>query len=131
MPHQPIELILSRQFADSMNMAVFLVDPSGNLLFYNEAAEEILGVRFSETGSMPVEEWSTIFIPTDLNGNALTPDQLPLVQTLTNQQPAHGSFYIESKRGPKHMITVTSFPIEGKPDRYLGAMALFWKSPLL
>jgi hypothetical protein len=25
-------------------------------------------------------------------------------------------------------ITITSIPIEGKPDRYLGSMALFWKN---
>ena len=55
MAQQPLELILARQFADSMIMAVFIVDPEGNLLFYNEAAEDILGIRFSETGSMPVD----------------------------------------------------------------------------
>jgi PAS domain-containing protein len=128
MSNQPLELILSRQFADSMNMAVFLVDPAGNLLFYNEAAEGILGMRFSETGSMAVGEWATTFKPTDIYGIDLPPEELPLVQTLTHRKPAHGSFFIDNKKGEKHLITVTSFPIEGKPDRYLGAMALFWKS---
>ena len=128
MGQQPIELILSRQFADSMNMAVFLVDPAGNLLFYNIAAESILGLRFSETGSMAVSEWATVFKPTDINGAPLSPEGLPLVQTLTNQKPAHGSFYIDNKVGEKLFITVTAFPIVGKPDRYLGAMALFWKA---
>lgn len=130
MPQHPIELILSRQFADCMNMAVFLVDPSGNLLFYNEAAESILGIRFSETGSMPVEAWASAFTPTDIDGNRLAPEGLPLVQTLNSQKPAHGSFYIDNKRGKKQLITVTSFPIEGRADRFLGAMALFWKSEL-
>lgn len=128
MAAQPLELILSRQFADSMNMAVFLVDPLGNLLFYNEAAEGILGLRFSETGAMPVEEWSTSFSPTDIEGKPLPPEGLPLVQTLTHRKPAHGSFYIDNKKGKRIHITVTAIPIEGKPDRYLGAMAVFWKS---
>ncbi len=130
MAHQPIELILARQFADSMSMAVFLVDPVGNLLFYNEAAEGILGIRFAETGSMPVEEWASIFAPTDADGNHLPPDGLPLVQTLSTQKPAHGSFYIDNKKNRKLYITVTAFPIEGRPNRYLGAMALFWKTEL-
>jgi PAS domain-containing protein len=124
---QPIELILSRQFADSMKMAVFIVDNSGNLLFYNSAAEDILGQRFSETGFMPVEEWSTVFKPTDINGNPLPPEGLPLVQTLTNQKPAHGSIYIDSKKGEKYLITITAFPIESRSGTYHGAMALFWK----
>jgi PAS domain-containing protein len=129
MSQQPIELILARQFADSMNMAVFLVDPEGNLLFYNEAAEDILGIRFAETGIMRVGEWSSVFTPTDFDGNPIPPNELPLVETLSTQRPAHGTFYINNKKEKHVLITVTSIPIEGRPDRYLGAMALFWKSP--
>ena len=129
MSQQPLELILARQFADSMTMAVFLVDPEGNLLFYNEAAEDILGIRFSETGIMPVGEWSSIFKPTDFDDNPIPPSELPLVETLNTQRPAHGTFYINNKKEKHVSITVTSIPIEGRPDRYIGAMALFWKSP--
>lgn len=125
---QPIELILARQFGDTMSLPVFLVDPAGNLLYYNEPAETLLGVRFGETGAMPVEEWSTIFKPKDEAGNLLAPEDLPLVQTISNHKPAHGSFYIESIRGESHLIHVTAIPIEGRPKRFLGAMALFWNS---
>ncbi len=128
MSGQPLELILARQFADSMGMAVFIVDPIGNLLFYNEGAESILGIRFAETGSMAVEDWASVFTPTDEHENPLPPDGLPLVQTLSTHKPAHGSFYIFNNKGEKLLITVTSFPIEGRPNRYLGAMALFWKT---
>ncbi len=128
MAQQPLELILARQFADSMNMAVFLVDPEGNLLFYNEAAESILGIHFSETGALPVEEWSTMFTPHDKEGNAIPPEGLPLVETMKSQKPAHGIIYIDSKKKERVRIAITAIPIEGKPDRYLGAMALFWKS---
>lgn len=131
MAAQPLELILGRQFGDSLSMPVFLVDPMGNLLFYNEPAEGILGLRFGETGSMKVEEWSTVFKPTDIDGNPLPPEGLPLVQTLATQKPAHGSFYIDNLKGERVLITVTAFPIVGRPDRYLGAMAMFWKSPLI
>ena len=128
MAQQPIELILGRQFADCMNMAVFLVDPEGNLLFYNEAAENILGIRYSETGYLAVSEWATMFKPTDAQGEILHPDALPLVQTLKDKKPAHGAFFIDNNQGQKIEITVTAFPIEGKPNRFLGAMALFWKT---
>ena len=111
-----------------MNMAAFLVDSTGNLLFYNEAAEDILGIRFAETGSMPVESWSSIFTPSDENGNPIPPEDLPLVQTLQTQQPAHKSIYIDNKKNKRVPITITAIPIEGRPNRYLGAMALFWKS---
>ena len=87
-----IELILSRQLAECLSIPVFITDIGGNLLFYNEPAEEILGRRYEETGEMPVEEWSTIFEPLDDKGMPLNPEDLPLVQTLNTCLPAHGSF---------------------------------------
>lgn len=127
MAQQPLEIILARQFADTLNIAVFLVDPEGNLLFYNESAEAILGIRFAETGAMPVDEWASVFAPADKDGNPIPPEGLPLVQTLTSQKPAQGSFYIDNNKGHKLCLTVNAFPIEGKPNRHLGAMALFWE----
>lgn len=131
MAQQPLELILARQFADTLNIAVFLVDTAGNLLFYNESAETILGIHFSETGSMTVNEWSSVFLPADITGKPLPPEGLPLVQTLSTKKPAQGSFYIHNKKGSKLYISVNAFPIKGKPDRFLGAMALFWKTEVL
>lgn len=123
-----IELILMRQLADSLSFAVFLTDPEGNLLFYNEPAEELLGRRFEETGAMPVEEWSTIFKPVDENHIPLPAEKLPLVKTLSSQRPAHGSFWIESLKGDINQISVTSVPLVGRPDRFVGAVAFFWKT---
>ena len=123
-----IEIILSRQLADCLSVPVFLTDPEGNLLFFNEPAEELLGKRYEETGTMPVEEWSTIFNPIDENGKKLPPEGLPLVKTLTHHYPAHGEFWIESLKGKKNKISVTAYPIIGRPDRFLGAVAIFWKS---
>jgi hypothetical protein len=52
----PIELILSVNWR-MFDMPVFLTDTVGNLLFYNEPAEEILGERYEDTGEMDVGEW--------------------------------------------------------------------------
>lgn len=123
-----IEIILSRQLADSLSIPIFLTDPEGNLIFYNEPAEALLGRRFEETGAMPVSEWSTIFKPVDEDGKPLRATDLPLVKTLTNKYPAHGSFYIESLKGIRNKISVTAYPIIGRPDRFLGAVAIFWKT---
>lgn len=128
MPAQPLELILARQFGDSLGMPCFLVDPEGNLLFYNEAAETIFGLRFGETGGMRVEEWATVFTPTDAEGQAIVPEDLPLVKTISTGNPAFGSFFIDSLKGDRIQITVSSFPIMGRSNRLLGSMAMFWKT---
>ncbi len=61
----PIQIILTRQLAAYLSVPLFLVDPKGNLLVYNEPAEPILGGRFDETGAMPLEEWWSVFTRSD------------------------------------------------------------------
>jgi PAS domain-containing protein len=121
-----IEIILSRQLADCLSVPVFIVDPEGNLLFYNEPAEQVLGVKYEDTGEMPVARWSTMFTPRDKNGQLLPPGQLPLVKTLQQQKPAHGSFWIKSMNGSNYEISVTSYPIIGRSKAFSGAVAIFW-----
>ncbi len=123
-----IEIILSRQLADCLSIPVFLTDEQGDLLFYNEPAEELLGKRFQETGEMSVEEWSTIFKPVDKNGIPIPRQDLPIVKTLTHHYPAHGEFWIESLKGEKNKVSVTAYPVIGRPDRFLGVVVIFWKS---
>jgi PAS domain-containing protein len=126
MSRHTIEIILSRQLADCLNIPVFIVDPKGNLLFYNAPAEEILGQRFEDTGEMPMEVWGTSFHPQDEHGNPIPPEQLPLVKTINNHEPAHKTFWIKSLSGHSTKIAVTSIPIIGRSKEFIGAMAIFW-----
>lgn len=126
MAFHEIEIILSRQWSDYLSIPVFITDPEGKLIYYNEPAEEILGRRFEETGEMPVSDWGSAFKPSDGKGNPLSPGDLPLVRTLTTRKPATGSFTIHSLDGKTHDISVVSFPIVGMSDGFLGAIAIFW-----
>jgi PAS domain-containing protein len=94
-----IEIILNRQLADCTAIPVFITDTTGNLLFYNSPAEDILGKRYEDTGEMSVEEWSTVFKNKDDLGETLPPEELPLVKTLKDQLPHHKTFWIESLQG--------------------------------
>ena len=125
-----IEIILNRQLADCLSLPVFITDTKGNLIFYNEPAEEVLGKRFEDTGEMPVEEWSTVFKPFDNNGNPMAPGELPLVKTLSDQSPYHKSFQILNLKGKMQSISVTSYPIISRAGHFLGAVAIFWKQKL-
>ena len=122
-----IEIILSRQLADCLSIPVFITDTKGNLIFYNEPAEQLLGQRFEETGEMPVDKWSTVFTPMDEHSNPIPPEELPLVKTLVNVQPYHKGFWIVSLQGVKQKISVTSYPIIGRENKFVGAVAIFWK----
>jgi PAS domain-containing protein len=126
-----IELILMKLAASYLAMPVFLVDPAGSLLYYNEPAEVILGRRYDETGEMPLEEWSTIFVPTDETGAVIPPESLPLTQAVQHGRPAHGAFWIRGLDETVRHITVTAFPLIGQNDRNLGSLAIFWETPPL
>src|SRR5690606_19020308 len=128
MPQQAIEVILMRQLASYLAMPIFLVDPTGNLLFYNEPAEALLGHRYEETGQMALAEWVQIFQPTSEEGSLLPPEALPLVIALQQQRASHLAFQIRGLDGVHRKIEVTAFPLEGQGGRNLGAVAIFWEA---
>jgi PAS domain-containing protein len=125
----PIQIILTRQLAGYLGVPLFLIDPGGSLLFYNEAAEAILGRRFDETGPMTAAEWSSIFAPMDEGGRPVAPESLPLMITLAEQRPAFARFFIRGLDGVLRHLEVTSIPIAGLRGELLGAAALFWEMP--
>ena len=125
---QPIEVILMRELASHLATAIFVVDSSGGLEYYNEPAELILGLRFDETGPMPVGEWATVFSPTDDQGAPLPPEGLPLVIALRDRREAHGSFWIRGRDGATRFLTVTGVPLVGQQGALVGAVAFFWEA---
>lgn len=127
MSQQEIEVILARHLAEHLAMPIFLVNPDGDLLFYNEPAEAILGFHYDETGPMPANEWATVFQPVDPEGQPMKPEDLPLVIAITHRYPAHKNFWIKGMDGTLRQIEVTAFPLIGQADRFLGAIAIFWE----
>jgi PAS domain-containing protein len=121
-------LILARGLASSIATPMFLVDPDGTVVYFNEPAEAILGQTFAESGEMPAEEWGTIFYPEDPeSGEKLAPDQLPLSIALTEQVPAHRAFAITGRDDVRRQIAVTAFPLFARADELVGAVAIFWE----
>ena len=122
-------LILARDFASRLATAVFLVDPQGSLVYFNEAAEHVLGQRYTEGVSMPADEWSTAFEPVGADGSPLPLEHLPLGIALNRREPAHLVFRIVGRDGVAREIEVTAFPLFAHADEFVGAMAIFWQLP--
>ena len=116
-----------KQVASYLAMPIFVVDPEGTLVYFNEPAEPILGRRYDEAGEMPQSEWSTVFLATDENGVPLPPETLPLSIALGQRRPAHDTMWIKGLDGADRHISVTAFPLVGQQDRDLGAVAIFWE----
>src|SRR3712207_1152571 len=103
---QPIEMILARGLASNLTTPAFLVDTDGTLVFFNEAAGELLGVRFEESERMDRDEWGTRFEPLDADGQAIPVEELPLAIALRDGRPAHSSFYVTPVGGGRREIEV-------------------------
>ena len=97
----PIQIILTRQLAAYLSVPHFLVDPKGNLLFYNEPAEAILGRRFDETGEIPLEEWWSAFTRSDDEGKPMQPEDHPLMITLTEKRPTYKRYRTRGLNGER------------------------------
>jgi hypothetical protein len=129
MSQKAIELILMRQLASSLAMPIFLVEASGNLLFYNEPAEQLLGSRYDETGEMSMKEWSNLFAPIGEDGSQVPGEALPLSIALHKHRAAHLAFWIKGLDGVSKKIGATAFPLQGQGARLLGAVGIFWEQP--
>jgi PAS domain-containing protein len=124
----PVELIMARGFMANLKTPAFLVDQQGALVFYNEAAEEILGLTFGEAGPMPAEEWGSRFEPTGPDGRPVPVAELPLGIAVLEGRPAHAPLRITSAAGRAETIEVTAFPVIGRGGQS-GALAIFWRTP--
>ncbi|HXF56062.1 MAG TPA: PAS domain-containing protein [Actinomycetota bacterium] len=129
MRQHDLVLILARDLADKLASAVFVVDREGTLVYFNEAAAEILGRSFGEVGHMPEEEWSRAFIPVDPEGHEIHPRDLPLAVVLRERRPVHRSFRIHGLDGGARDVACTALPLFARRGEFVGAAAIFWEEP--
>jgi PAS domain S-box-containing protein len=126
-PQRHLILILARNFASRLATAVFLVDEKGRVIFFNEAAEDLLGTRFEEGHGMSAEEYTKLFRPADEHGELLGPFDTPLGIAVNRQEPAHGPLTITGADGTTRRIEATAFPLLAHAGDLVGAIAFFWE----
>jgi PAS domain-containing protein len=123
---RPVELILARSLLATLSTPGFLVDEDGMVVFFNDAASVLLGVRYEEIGRMGPDRWGTAFGPVDQSGQPVPLEELPLTIALRRGHPAHARLRIRSMQGVASDIEAAAVPIltvEGTR----GAMVFFWK----
>ena len=125
----PIELILLRQVASYLDLPVFLINAEGDLVYFNEPAEPLLGLRFDEVGELSMADWLARFRPGDESGRALAEEAVPLVVALREARAVHARLTIAGLDGVRRAIDTTSVPLRGQGGDPLGAVALFWSAP--
>jgi len=130
MTQQPVETILVRQLAGYLSVPVLVVDPTETVIFYNEPAERILGLRFEETGRISPEEADRLVEMSDDPATTAEGVVRPMVVALRERRPAHARRWVRRREdGVRLQIEITAFPLIGQEDTLLGAVVMFWERP--
>lgn len=120
-------LILAREFASNLSTPTLVTDADGNLVFYNEAAEGVIGRRLSEVGDMPLDEWIAGFEPRTLDSQPLAPEDRPGRIALDQRRPSHLRYLVTSADGVEREIEATAFPLFAHTDEFVGVVVIFWR----
>ena len=120
-------LILAREFASKLATATLVGDADGNVVFFNERAEAVLGRTFAEAGEMPADAWASLFQVEDLEGKPLPLESMPAGVTLARREPAHGVLRIVGLDNVHRTISVTALPLFAHSDDFVGIVAIFWE----
>jgi PAS domain-containing protein len=120
-------LILAREFASNLSTPTLLTDAEGNLVFYNEAAESVLGRRFSEVDETALDDWLAGFEPRTLDSEPLAPDLRPGRIALDQRRPSHLRYLVTSVDGVAREVEVTAFPLFAHTDEFVGVVVIFWR----
>jgi PAS domain-containing protein len=121
---RPLELILARNLVSIISLPAVLIDADGRVVFYNDAAAQLIGEPFEEMGAMSREEWNARYGPVDEHGVALAADALPLAVAVREGRPAYAPLRVRAERGLLE-VEAGALPLLG-PAGYRGAMVFFW-----
>jgi PAS domain-containing protein len=127
-PQKHLALIIARELASQLATATFIADARGDLVFYNEAAEEILGRTFAEAGTMSAEGWGSQFRLEELDGTPMPLERMPGGIALLERRPAHGQLWMTGLDGQRRLLSVTAVPLFASATEFVGVIALFWQS---
>ena len=127
MTQHDVELILMRQLASGLSVPIVLFGPKGDVLFYNEPAEPLLGLRYQETGPLTADDAQRRVRLTDERGREIPLADRPTATALGQQRPAHAQVWLTAADGVRREVEVTAFPLLAQAGGLLGAAVMFWE----
>jgi len=122
-----LQLILAQQLAANLSTPMFLMDAQGTLVYYNDAAEALIGRPWSEMGEIPIEEFGEMLDLYDDNGERLRRRDTPAGVAFLQRRPAHRRVQATGFDGVRRVVQATAYPLFGKGDEMHGVVQVFWQ----
>lgn len=122
-----LPLILARELAANLSTAMFLLDASGTLVYFNDAAEAIIGKPFAELGEISAAEFGEVLQLTDRDGSPVRRRDSPAGVAFIQHRPSHRVLYVTGYDGLKRLVEATAYPLFGTAREMHGVVNVFWQ----
>jgi PAS domain-containing protein len=122
-----LPLILARELAANLATPMFLMDPGGMLVFYNDAAALLLGKPFAELGEIPSGDFGTSLQLTTMDGKRLLRRDTPSGIAFFEHRPSHQTVMATSYDGVRRSYEATAYPLLGATGEMHGVLVVFWE----
>jgi PAS domain-containing protein len=122
-----LPLILARELAAHLATPLFLIDAAGTLVYYNEAAELLIGRPFAEVGEKPALEFGEQLQLADAEGRPLPRRETPAGIAFIQRRPAHRVITATAYDGARRKVEATAYPLFGATDELHGVLTVFWE----
>jgi PAS domain-containing protein len=122
-----LPLILARELAANLATPMFLIDAGGMLVYYNEAAELMLGRPWAELGEMGAEEFGALLQVAYPDGTPMRRRDTPAGVAFFHRRPAHLTVQATTLDGVRRTVEATAYPLFGKADEMHGVVTVFWE----
>jgi PAS domain-containing protein len=120
-------LILARELATNLATPIYIADADGDLVYFNEPAEQIASGRYAEHKETTIADWVKELAPETLEGKALAREDMPGGIAFAERRPAHGTMRVTGLDGQKRTVETTALPLFGPDGEFHGIMAIFWE----
>jgi PAS domain-containing protein len=122
-----LPLILARELGANLATPMFLIDAEGMLVFYNEAAELLIGRSFAELGEIPSLEFGETLQLAAADGTPLRRRDTPAGVAFFERRPSHQVVDITTYDGARRTVEATAYPLFGAAQDLHGVLTVFWE----
>ena len=123
-----LPLILARELAANLATPMFLIDAGGTLVYFNEAAELLLGKSHGEVGGITALEFGAMLELENVDGTPMRRRDSPAGVAFYDREPSHRTLLATTLDGTRQPFEVTAYPLFGHIGDMHGVLTVFWRA---
>ena len=123
-----LPLILARELAANLATPMFLIDREGSLVFFNEAAEILIGKTYAEVGAITANEFGAMLDLGHPDGTPMRRRDSPAGVAFFQHEPAHRTLLATTLGGTRELFECTAYPLFGRVGEMHGVLTVFWQA---